>query len=143
MPKIINSISTPFKQEDLFKLVADVELYPQFLPWCEAARIKEKKENVLIVELVIKYKIFCGSYTSKVSLTPNSEIKTELVEGPFKYLESKWGFIPEENGTRIEFALEFELTSKFLENIISNEIENYYKKMLEAFLRRAEQLFKV
>lgn len=139
MPKIVNSISAPYRQKDLFDLVADIDSYPEFLPWCEAVRIKDAKDNIIIAELLIKYKIFRGSYVSRVTLNPCQEIKAELIKGPFKFLRNSWGFIAQENGTKIEFMLEFELTSKILSNLISNELEHYYKKMFNAFLARAKE----
>ena len=140
MPKLTHSISTPHDAEHLFNLVADIESYPQFLPWCEAARINNRQENIIIAELAIKYKIFRGSYVSKVTLIPHKEIIVELVNGPFKNLQNHWKFFPNLKGSDIEFMLDFQLKSKLLENIISSEFEYYTNKMIEAFLKKAASL---
>ena len=140
MPSLKKIISTSYTAEHLFALVKNIEEYPMFLPWCSAARILNHAENVIIAELVIKYKLFRSKYTSKVTLIPNQEIIVTLVDGPFKFLHNSWKFVPETNGfTTIEFTLDFKLKSNFLEGLISNEFDNYATKLMEAFLKRAEE----
>ena len=90
MQKVDYNISVPYKADKLFDLVADIESYPLFLPWCSAARIIKRENNVIIAELAIRYKIFFGTYTSKVTLIPKSEINVELVDGPFQHLKNQF-----------------------------------------------------
>ncbi len=137
MPKQSYNISTSHSPEQIFDLVADIESYPKFLPWITAARILSKEDNTIIAELVIKYKFFRSCYTSKVTLTPKKEIQVELVKGPFKYLHNHWSFKIKDNETKIEFILDFEMQSSILESLISNELDYYSKKMMEAFIKRA------
>ncbi len=140
MPKLIHNISAPYSAEHLFNLVADIESYPEFLPWCEASRVNKREENLIIAELAIKYKIFRGSYISKVTLIPNEKITVELVDGPLKALQNHWKFTPNTNTTDIEFMLDFQLKSRILENIVSSEFEYYTNKLMEAFLKRASMI---
>ena len=52
----------PYSQAQMYELVADVERYPEFLPWCQRAVIHEKNEHRMLAELTIGYKIFQESY---------------------------------------------------------------------------------
>ena len=140
MPKQIYNLTTEYDAKKLFDLVADIESYPQFLPWVVASRIKERKDNVIIAELVIKYKFFRSCYTSKVTIFPYQEIIVELVEGPFKHLRNYWKFEETSDGSKIEFMLDFELKSSLLDDLISSEFEKYAKKLMDAFIKRAELL---
>ena len=97
--------------------------------------VTNQEANIIIAELLIKYKIFRSSYISKVTLVPKTEIIVELVDGPFKYLKTNWFFKPDSN---IEFSMDFELKSKILDNLIAEEFEHYASKMMSAFLTRAE-----
>ena len=79
------------------ELVADVNSYPQFLPWCSAARIHSRNfiENneVLEADLVISFKVFREKFGSKVTLIRSeNQIITEYIDGPFKRMHSKWAF---------------------------------------------------
>ncbi len=137
MPKLIRQISTTYNHEHLFNIVANIEAYPEFLPWCTAARIIKKQDNLIIAELMIKYKVFRSAYTSRVILAPKDTITVELVDGPFKHLKNHWHFVKESTGSTIEFMLDFELKSSFLENLISSEFDYYADKLMAAFINRA------
>lgn len=143
MPRVSYNISSLHKVENLFNLVADVESYPNFLPWCSATRIIKQEEKELIVELLIRYKFFSSSYVSKIILIPSKEIIVELVDGPFKHLYNKWKFTDQNNKSHIEFSLDFELKSSILEDLIKQNINSYTEKLLDAFVKRADALFMI
>ena len=42
----------PYTPDQLFDLVAGVEHYPEFLPWCLGARIRSRRDNVIVADLV-------------------------------------------------------------------------------------------
>lgn len=137
---------SPHAPAQLFALVADVDKYPQFLPWCRAARILERGENELTAELLIAFKGFTERYVSRVSLTPPppdepGRIDVTLVRGPFRHLENHWVFTPEAGGTRIDFALDFRFRSALLEKLIGSVFTRAQGKMTAAFMERADALY--
>ena len=79
--------------EQLFDLVADVRRYPEFLPRCLAARIKERSQTTLVADLIIGFQMFKEQFTSHVSMDRQSDYLKEYAEGPFKYLKNRWKFI--------------------------------------------------
>ena len=93
----------PYAPEQMFALVADVAKYPEFLPWCAAARIRSQRPEgaaeVMEADLVISFKVFRERFGSRVTLWPEERrIDTEYLDGPFKYLKSRWTFAPAEVG---------------------------------------------
>ena len=95
--------------EQLYDLVADVRSYPEFLPWCLAARIREAHEDKLIADLIIGFQMFKERFTSHVRLDRQAmEIHVEYAEGPFKYLKNTWKFHPHPDGCEIDFYVDFE-----------------------------------
>lgn len=131
-----------FSPKQLFDLVADIENYPRFLPWCSDAKIISREENSCIAELVIYFAPISYKYVSKVSYdNENYKIDVDLVEGPFEYLSNKWRFETCNNGTIIEFELEFECKSKMLEKMIGLMFEKALTKLVKAFQKRAEALY--
>lgn len=139
MPKLILNHKSEYKSEDLFNLVADIESYPQFIPWVIGARIKKKEGNILLAELLVKYKIFRTSYISKVILVPKEKIIVELADGPFKYLLNEWHF----KQNMIKFMIDFELKSSFLNDLVAEELGKYSEKIIECFTQRAEKKLKI
>lgn len=133
---------SPYTPEQLYALVIDIEKYPEFLPWCKAARITERRSNHFIGELVISFNHMTESYKSKVMGNPQAHrIEVELVSGPFKNLYNHWHFEPHNGGTNIHFAVEFEFRSKILEKLIGGVFMRALEKMDTAFVTRADALY--
>lgn len=141
MPSHREDVLVPYTPQQMFELVADVARYPEFLPWCSAARVSGHTEQEFIGELAISYKGMNESYTSHVSLAPYSAIDVVMVKGPFEYLTNNWRFSPEGGGTRIDFALDFKFRSKLMEMMLGGFFTRATEKMMEAFLTRAETLY--
>jgi coenzyme Q-binding protein COQ10 len=140
---------SPYTPRQIFELVADVPSYPQFLPWCRAARIlKRESENVFLAELVIAYKHFSERYTSRVELCPGDSptdthaIHVTMTEGPFHHLTNEWQFIEEgQGGTCIEFDLDFAFKSKLMDALLGKFFTVATGRMGEAFKKRADELY--
>jgi coenzyme Q-binding protein COQ10 len=141
MPKHSETRILPYTPLQLFNLVADIETYPKFLPWCTAARILKCEENLLIADLVISFKGFTEKYTSKVKLIPHTSINVEMVEGPFTHLHNLWQFKPTPEGTEVYFEIDFGFRSKLLEKMIGLIFETALAKMVEAFEQRARVVY--
>ncbi len=129
--------------EQLFGLVADIERYPEFLPWCVGARIRSRRENVLVADLVIGFKGIRERFTSEVTLNrPIMRIDVAYRDGPFKYLNNHWIFnaLPE-GGCEIDFFVDFEFRSRLLQKIIGLLFNEAVRRMVAAFETRADQLY--
>ena len=132
----------PYTQAQLFDLVADVERYPQFLPWCLAARIRERKPDLIVADLLIGYKMVRERFTSRVTLSPPHRMDVAYTEGPFRYLNNHWIFEPQpEGGCVIDFFVDFEFRSRMLQKIIEMLFNEAVKRMVGAFETRAGQLY--
>jgi coenzyme Q-binding protein COQ10 len=137
----------PYPPQALFALVADIERYPEFLPWCRAARIIERKESEFLGELVIAFHQLSESYTSRVILNPaptpeaTAAIDVTMVKGPFEYLTNHWRFVPTDGGTQIDFSLDFKFRSRILEKLIGSLFAKATARMVTAFKQRAETLY--
>jgi len=143
MPTHAEQRLLPYTPEQLFDLVADIERYPEFLPWCVGARIKSRQEHELVADLVIGFKMIRERFTSRVTLDrPNLRIDVAYTEGPFRYLDNHWIFRPEPGGhTRLDFFVDFEFKSILLQKIIGALFNEAVRRMVAAFEARAKQLY--
>lgn len=140
---------SPYMPRQIFDLVADVPNYPQFLPWCRAARIlKRESDHVFYAELVIAYKHLSERYTSRVELVPAKQgedvyaIHVKMTEGPFDHLTNEWQFTPTpEGGCQIDFDLDFAFKSKILDTLLGKFFATVTGRMAEAFKKRADELY--
>jgi coenzyme Q-binding protein COQ10 len=112
MPTHAEQRLLPYTQEQMYALVADIERYPEFLPWCVAARIKERRADFINADLVIGFRMFRERFTSHVKLDPPGRIDVTYAEGPFRYLNNHWIFERVPGGCRVDFFVDFEFKSQ-------------------------------
>lgn len=132
----------PYTPQQLFALVADVERYPEFLPWAVACRIRRREGKVIWADLVIGFKMVRERFTSKVTLDEAANrIDVEYADGPFHYLHNHWIFIPHPDGCLIDFYVDFEFRNPLLQKIIGALFGEAVRRMVAAFESRARQLY--
>jgi coenzyme Q-binding protein COQ10 len=132
----------PFTAKQMYTLVADIEKYPEFLPWCIGARINERKENVIIADLVIGYKMIREKFTSKVTFEPGKRVNVDYITGPFRHLHNYWIFRDTGNGQcEIDFYIDFAFKSSLLQQTMSFFFNEAFKIMVSSFEKRAQQLY--
>lgn len=142
MPTHAEKRILPYTPDQLYALVAGVEHYPKFLPWCLGARIRERSERLMVADLIIGFKMFRERFTSRVTLSPEAKrIDVEYTDGPFKYLKNHWIFQPHPKGCEIDFYVDFEFRSKLLQKTIELLFNEAVKRMVSAFETRAKQLY--
>jgi coenzyme Q-binding protein COQ10 len=131
----------PYTAEQMYDLVAAVDRYPEFLPWCIGARIVRRDGNVFWADLIIGWKLIRERFKSKVTLEPKHRIYVEYVEGPMRYLHNDWTFEPHEAGCAVSFHLDFEFRSKTLNAVMGALFHEAVRRMVGAFEERAKQLY--
>ena len=143
MPTHAEKRFLPYTPEQMFDMVAEVERYPEFLPWCMAARVRESESegDVVVADLVIGYKFFRERFTSRVELERPRRIDVFYSEGPFKYLNNHWIFEPGEGGCVVDFYVDFEFRSRFLQRAIGIFFNEAVRRMVDSFEKRARQLY--
>ncbi|MDP6708974.1 MAG: type II toxin-antitoxin system RatA family toxin [Alphaproteobacteria bacterium] len=142
MPTHAEQRTLPYRPEQLFDLVADIERYPEFLPWCIACRVSRRQGNVIWGDLMVGFKVFREKFTSKVTLSAPDRIDVEYIDGPFRYLNNHWRFIPEDGGraTTIDFYVDFEFHSRALQAVARAAFNEAVKRMVQAFEKRAREV---
>jgi coenzyme Q-binding protein COQ10 len=142
MPTHAEKRQVPHTPGQLFDLVADIERYPEFLPWCIGARIKRREGRVLYADLVIGYKMIRERFTSRVDPQRDvMRIDVTYTEGPFRYLNNHWVFEPHPDGCVIDFYVDFEFKSRMLQSVIGLFFNEAVRRMVQAFEARADQLY--
>ncbi len=142
MPTHAEKRVLPYTREQLFDLVADVGAYPEFLPWCVGARVRENSDELIVADLVIGYKMFRERFTSKVTLDRPGRVDVEYTDGPFRYLNNHWVFFEEDGGKcAIDFYVDFEFRSRLMQKLIGAVFNEAVKRMVHAFEQRAHALY--
>ena len=141
MPTHAEERFLPYTQDQLFDLVAGVEHYPEFLPWCLAARITKREGNEIRADLMVGFKLIRESFTSRVTLSPPKRIDVKYLDGPVRYLDNHWIFKPQEGGCLIDFYVDFEFRSRLLGRLMGPLFNEAVKRMVAAFDARARAIY--
>ena len=146
MPTHTEKRNLPYSARQMYELVADVAKYPDFLPWCAAARIRSRDKSetreVMLADLVISFKVFRERFGSRVTLFEDDmKIDTEYLDGPFKFLKSTWNFRETPEGCEVDFYVDFEFKSKMLQGVIGVVFNEAMQRVVRAFEARAEELY--
>lgn len=133
----------PYDVEFIYKIIMDIESYPEFLPWCSSATIVSQQGNSICADLTVNFKGISDSYRSQVSsqkIESGYEIKATSNTGPFQRLENVWRIKSLNNGTKVEFSIDFEFKSRILNMVIGMFFSAAVEKMIAAFETRAKDL---
>lgn len=142
MPTHAEQRPMPYSPEQMFDLVADVERYPDFLPWVAACRITRREGDIFWADLIVGFKMIREKFVSKVTLTRPNRVDVSYIDGPFRYLNNHWIFEPGPNGgTIVDFYVDFEFRSRLLQGLMGALFNEAVKMMVAAFERRAKLLY--
>jgi coenzyme Q-binding protein COQ10 len=142
MPTHAEQRNLPFSPAQVCALVADVEKYPEFLPWCTGVRVRKQNGETFEADLLIGFKMIRERYTSRVTVLCPEAVHVEYLKGPFKYLNNRWHFIENEDGTTtIDFYIDFEFKNRVLQKLIGALFGEAVSVMVSAFEKRAYKVY--
>jgi ribosome-associated toxin RatA of RatAB toxin-antitoxin module len=141
MKRIARSAIVEHSAFEMYALVDGIEAYPEFLPWCVAAEVHERRPGATRATLTVGLHGLRHSFTTQNENRPGEAIDMRLVQGPFRCFHGEWRFVPlGEHASRIEFTLEYEFSSRTLGRLLAPLFDGIADSMVEAFVRRAAEL---
>jgi len=142
VPDVSQSVLVEFTPAQMFSLVDAVEDYPRFLPWCGGATLLHRDAGTTRATILINYRGLRRSFTTENVKQEPVTMQIRLVEGPFKKLDGSWRFIDlAGRGCKIEFRLRYEFAGRLLDRLISPVFRHISSTLVEAFVRRAGQIY--
>lgn len=142
MPGIRETRKLPYSCEQMFDLVADVGRYSEFLPWVIATRVRSDTDTEMVADMVVGFKSLREKFTSRVQKDRPREIDVHYVDGPLRDLDNTWIFRPSaDGGCEVDFTVDFTFKNKMFEAIAGQYFDRAFRRMVEAFEARADQLY--
>ncbi|TDQ36847.1 ribosome-associated toxin RatA of RatAB toxin-antitoxin module [Thiopseudomonas denitrificans] len=140
--KINRSALLPYPAQALFDMVNDVQAYPEFLPWCSAAKILEADAEQMKAELTVAKAGLSHQFTTQNRLVPGKRIEMRLVKGPFSHLHGVWTFQTlTDEASKISLDLEFDYSGFIMRATLGPLFNHAANTMVDAFCQRAQQLY--
>jgi ribosome-associated toxin RatA of RatAB toxin-antitoxin module len=141
MKRISRSAIVEHSAAELYALVQDIEAYPEFLPWCLAAQVRERSPHRTVATLTVGLRGLKQSFTTENVDREAESIDMKLLEGPFRRFAAHWRFRPlGRDATKLEFSLGYEFASRIIARALDPLFEQIAASMVDAFTRRAQRL---
>ncbi len=142
MPKHAERRVLPYTADQMFDLVAAVDRYPEFLPWCLGTRVTKRQPSLIEADMLIGFKMFRERFGSRVVLDRvKRRIDVRYTHGPFRYLVNHWDFRDHPKGCEIDFFVDFEFRSRLLKHVMGALFTEAVSRMVRAFEARADALY--
>jgi ribosome-associated toxin RatA of RatAB toxin-antitoxin module len=141
MREMIRTLLVARSPEVMYRLVDDIERYPEFVPGCTSAEVLARSGQEVVARLAVRRGPLHTQFTTRNRLDPGRSVHMQLVEGPFKVLEGSWDFTPvASNGCRIDFKLRFQFSNALKSALFEPLFEDTQAELLRAFVARAQSL---
>jgi ribosome-associated toxin RatA of RatAB toxin-antitoxin module len=142
MKTVHKSVLLWHSAEQMFALVTDVDRYPEFLPWCDNARVLEHTSDGMVAEIGMSLSGFRKSFTTRNTHIPGRQVRVELIDGPFKHLDGVWDFVPlgDQGACKIELHLNYAFESLF-GTLVGPVFDRIASTLVDAFVKRADQVY--
>jgi coenzyme Q-binding protein COQ10 len=148
MPRFSNRRRVQHRAEQMFDLVADVERYPEFVPLCQALKIRQRKKNpdgteTIVADMTVSFKLVKQTFTSEVTLNrQHLTILVRYLKGPFSNLENRWTFEPRgEEVCDVSFFIAYEFKSRMLATLMGAMFDAAFGQFSAAFEKRADSIY--
>lgn len=142
MPTHWGRCTLPYTPEQLFDLAADVERYPEFLPWWVAARVRKREGNVYYTDQVLGRAMVRQRFRSKTTLSRPGRIDVTSTDGPIRNLHLTWRFDPlPDYGCQVSLAVDLELHAQLIQDLFARAITRTVGSIMSAFEARAHRLY--
>ena len=142
MTTISKSAIVAHTPEEMFKLIDDIEAYPDFLPWCSKASEIFRDEKNVEASILISHSGLNKEFTTQNKNTAFEKIEMRLVNGPFKSLDGVWSFKPlGKIACKVSLDLEFEFSSKIISMSLGPVFSKIANNLVDAFIKRAKIVY--
>ena len=148
MPRFSNRRRVQHRAEQMFDLVADVERYPDFVPLCQALKVRQRKQNgdgteTVVCDMTVSFKLVKETFTSEVTLDKaHLKILVRYLKGPFSNLENRWSFEAKgEEACDVGFFIAYDFKSRMLAMLMGTMFDAAFAKFSTAFEKRADVVY--
>jgi len=139
---IRKTILVPYSADEMYALVADIESYDGFLPWCGGARILQREADTVTATIEIAYRGVNKAFTTRNTMYPGRSMELELVDGPFRKLHGHWRFEPlDDSSCKVSLDLDFEFSGRLVAMVVGPVFESIARSLVDSFHARAETLY--
>jgi coenzyme Q-binding protein COQ10 len=137
----------PYAPGELWRMVGDVDRYPEFVPWITSMRTwnarREGEVDYLDAEATVGFKFLREKFATRVKRDREAmTIEVSLLHGPFRRLSNRWRFEEHAMGTKVTFDIDFAFKSPLLDAMLAANFDRAVSRLMGCFEARAAKLYK-
>lgn len=141
MAIVEKSALVPYSAEKMFGIVADVDSYPEFLPWCRSAQMLSRSDQELCGQIEVSKAGVTQVFSTCNRLFPFDRMEIRLKQGPFRKLEGAWDFIQlGDDACKVSLRLEFDFSNILMSKAFGVVFGQIANTLVDAFCKRAGEL---
>jgi ribosome-associated toxin RatA of RatAB toxin-antitoxin module len=126
----------------MYDLVADIDAYQEFLPWCDGSEVLSRDAKEVTASLHIRFGSLNKSFSTRNTLYPEESLVMDLLDGPFSHLHGVWRFQAlGEEGSRISLDMDFQFSSRMVDMVAAPAFTKIADGLVEAFCKRAVERY--
>ena len=142
MKTVKKSVLLWYSPQEMYLLVTAIDQYPQFLPWCDQARIVAADDLGVMAEVGISFSGIRQTFTTRNTHTPDQRVAMSLVKGPFSSLDGEWIFLPlAQDACKVLFTLKYAFSSRTLEALVGPIFNRIASSFIDSFTQRAQSVY--
>ncbi len=145
MKTVNKSVLIWYSPAEMYALVSNVALYPQFLPWCDHARVLEEDATGMTAEVGISFSGIRQTFTTRNAHSDAQRIGMQLIKGPFSSLDGEWLFATVGDGSqrasKVTLVLNYGFDNATLGKLVGPVFDKIAANLVDAFVKRAQQVY--
>jgi ribosome-associated toxin RatA of RatAB toxin-antitoxin module len=145
MKTVHKSVLIWYSAAEMYGLVTDVASYPQFLPWCDQARVLAQDGDTMTANIGISFAGIRQSFTTRNVHVKDRKVSLTLVDGPFSRLDGQWDFTPlgDDGGRncKVDLTLRYAFDNAALAALVGPVFDKIAGSLVDAFVKRASQVY--
>ncbi|CAA0081462.1 Persistence and stress-resistance toxin PasT [Zhongshania aliphaticivorans] len=142
MNEIRRSALLPYPAEVIYRLINDIEAYPQYMDGCVGAEVLARSDDAMDARLDLSRAGIRLSFVTRNTLTPDRSVKLTLLEGPFENLSGEWTLLPlGADACKVSLHLQFVLTNSLVGAATRQLFNAVANNLVDALVKRANEQY--
>ncbi|TVQ87033.1 MAG: type II toxin-antitoxin system RatA family toxin [Chromatiaceae bacterium] len=142
MPVVKKSALVRHSAQQMFDLVADVEGYPRFLPWCESTALLSRTDEQICGRISVARLGIRQVFSTCNRIDPPHHMQIDLMDGPFRKLTGGWTFTAlRADACKVELELDFEFSGRLIDKAFGGVFGQIANSLVDAFCKRADEVY--
>ena len=140
--KVERSALLPYSAEQIYRVISDVDAYPEFLNWCESTHIESQEDGQQLASMKVAYGRLKVSFSTRNTLTENEKVDMQLVNGPFKRLSGCWLIKSlDDQACKVTLNMEFQFSNPITHRLFGKVFQSVVSAQIDAFQKRAKSIY--